>query len=93
VKPLTVLWQINLEHQDTSEENIRNLVARIFEEFKKTHYCRPRRILLAANGPGAVVGEALIARGLPVRIVSPSEWRQLVDPLIDGPSQHGETCL
>jgi hypothetical protein len=90
---MTVIWQINTEHQSSDAETLNFCAQKIIEEFNFTHYCTPRIIQLAANGSGAVIGEILIAAGIPVEVLGPAHWRQTVDPTIDGPTEAGETCL
>ena len=90
---MTVIWMINLQHQDPSPENIDRMVGLIEADFNSTHACRPRLIQLAANGPGAVAADELFKRGLPVELIGPADWRQMMDPLNDGPTEDGECCL
>lgn len=90
---MTVIWQINLEHQDSDYEAIDRCAASILQDFNICEGCRPRLIQLAVNGPGQLVGEILIAKGLPVALLSPAHWRQEVIPELCGPAVEGETCL
>lgn len=85
---MTVLWQINLEHHVPGTMDVVEKCAnKIIHDFYHVEHCRPRLIQLAANGIGACVGEILIEKGLPVDILGPAQWRQTMDPLLDGPRE------
>jgi hypothetical protein len=90
---MSVFWQINLQHQDADALNIDRCAFNIIRDYLACHDCRPRKILLAANGIGAVVGEILASEGIPVEVVSPAHWRQVIDPIFDGPTEAHEICL
>ena len=90
---MSVFWQINLQHQDADPFNVDKCAFGIIKDYLASKDCRPRKILLAANGIGAVVGEILLAEGLPVEILGPAHWRQTVDPTDDGPTEAHEICL
>jgi len=90
---MSVIWQINLEHQPDDPLSVERCAFSIISEYMKTSDCRPKVIHLAANGIGAAVGEILELEKLPVKIISPAHWRQMVPPELDGPTEIGQLCL
>lgn len=90
---MSVFWQINLQHQLTDPLTIDRCAFNIIKDYIACQDCRPRKIYLANNGIGSVVGEILLAEGLPVEMLGPAHWRQAVDPTTDGPTEAHELCL
>ena len=87
-----VIWLIDVENSP-GEISPDEMVTLIKNDYNRAAGCKPRRIRIAHNGQGKYVADRLLQMGLPIEAITPTEWRQTVEPELCGPNSPEESGI